>query len=71
MNQLPYLLPWVRVLLLIRSITSTTWGHEAWPEVKPVLRRGLDGEPADLDQPAGLHGSRYFCLATIWSLILS
>jgi hypothetical protein len=38
---LPYLLPWVRVLLLIRSITSTTWGHEAWPEVKPVLRRAL------------------------------
>jgi hypothetical protein len=27
------------VLLLIRSITSTTWGYEAWPEVKPVLRR--------------------------------
>ena len=39
---LPYLLPWVRVLLLIRSITSTTWGHEAWPEVKPVLRRALE-----------------------------
>jgi len=41
-NRLPYLLPWVRVLLLIRSITSTTWGHEAWPEVKPVLRRVLE-----------------------------
>ena len=41
MNRSPYLLPWVRVLLLIRSITSTTWGHEAWPEVKPVLRRAL------------------------------
>ena len=27
----PFLLPWVRVLLLIRSITSTTWGHAAWP----------------------------------------
>jgi len=38
----PYLLPWVRVLLLIRSITSTTWGHEAWPEVKPLLRRTLE-----------------------------
>jgi hypothetical protein len=35
-------LPWVRVLLLIRSITSATWGHEAWPEVKPVLRRALE-----------------------------
>ena len=42
MKPLPYLLPWVRVLLLIRSITSTTWGHEAWPEVKPVLRRALE-----------------------------
>ena len=39
MSHVPYLLPWVRVLLLIRSITSTTWGHEAWPEVKPLLRR--------------------------------
>ena len=38
----PFLLPWVRVLLLIRSITSTTWGHEAWPQVKPVLRRALE-----------------------------
>ena len=38
----PYLLLWVRVLLLIRSITSTTRGHEAWPEVKPVLRRALE-----------------------------
>jgi len=38
----PFLLPWVRVLLLIRSITSTTSGHEAWPEVKPVLRRALE-----------------------------
>ena len=42
MTRLPYLLPWVRVLLLIRSITSTTCGHEAWPEVKPVLRRALE-----------------------------
>ena len=42
MKPLPYLLPWVRVLLLIRSITSTTWGHEAWPEVKPALRRALE-----------------------------
>jgi hypothetical protein len=29
--------PGVRVLLWIRSITSTTWGHEASPEVKPAL----------------------------------
>ena len=32
----------IRVLLLIRSITSTTWGYEAWPHVKPVLRRALE-----------------------------
>ena len=38
----PFLLPWARVLLLIRSITSTTWGHEAWPKVKPVLGRALE-----------------------------
>jgi hypothetical protein len=25
-------------MLLIRSITSNTWGHEAWPQAKPVLR---------------------------------
>jgi len=30
------------VLLLIRSITSTTWGREAWREVKPLLRRALE-----------------------------
>ena len=42
MNQPPYLLPWVRVLLSIRSITSTTRGHELWLEVKPLLRRALE-----------------------------
>jgi hypothetical protein len=47
----PYLLPWVRVLLLIRSITSTTWGHEAWPEVKPVLRRALEPLPPPCGSP--------------------
>ena len=57
----PFLLPWVRVLLLIRSISSTTWGREAWPEVKPVLRRPL--EKRRLDRAGGLvelnaHGRR-------------
>jgi hypothetical protein len=42
MNQLPYLLPWVRVLLLIHSIRLTTSGHEAWPQIKPILRRALE-----------------------------
>jgi hypothetical protein len=32
----------VRVLLLIRDIRSTTWGHEAWPHVKPLLRQALE-----------------------------
>jgi len=45
MRPLPYLLPWVRVLLLIRSITSTTWGHEAWPEAKPVIVGGEANAP--------------------------
>jgi hypothetical protein len=38
-NRPPYLLPWVRVLFLIRSITSTTWGQEMWLLVKSLLRR--------------------------------
>jgi hypothetical protein len=38
----PFLLPWVGVLLLIRDIRSTTWGHERWPLVKPLLRRTLE-----------------------------
>jgi hypothetical protein len=42
MKPLPYLLRWIRVLLLIRSITSTTCGHEAWPQVRPLLRRALE-----------------------------
>ena len=40
MTRVPYFLPRVRVLLLIRSITSTTSGHE-WSLVKPRLRRAL------------------------------
>ena len=31
MSQLPYLLPWVRVALLIRSILSTPFDETAWP----------------------------------------
>jgi hypothetical protein len=42
MNQPPYLLPWVRVLLLIHSIRSNTSDHEAWPQIKPILRRSLE-----------------------------
>ena len=38
----PFLLPWVRVLLLIRSITSTTWDDTTGPLVQPLLRRALE-----------------------------
>jgi hypothetical protein len=34
MNQLPYLLPWIRVALLIRSIRTTTFDEATWPTVK-------------------------------------
>ena len=40
-------LPWVRVLLLIRSIISTIWGHETWPLVKPVAPARPGDAPAD------------------------
>ena len=41
MNQLPYLLPWVRVALLIRSIRTTTFDETTWPTAKTVLARAL------------------------------
>jgi hypothetical protein len=42
MNQLPFLLPWVRVLLLIRSITSTDWDDKTGRLVQPLLRRAME-----------------------------
>jgi hypothetical protein len=46
-NQLPYLLPWVRVALLIRSIRTTTFDEATWPTAKTVLARALAmAEPA-------------------------
>ena len=42
MNHLPYLLPWVRVLLLIRYITSTEWDDTTGRLVQPLLRRALE-----------------------------
>jgi len=35
-SQLPYLLPWVRVSLLIRSIRATTFDEETWPTAKTL-----------------------------------
>jgi hypothetical protein len=42
MTQRPYLLPWVRVLFLIRSITSTDWDDTTGRLVQPLLRRALE-----------------------------
>ena len=54
MTRLPYLLPWVRVLLLIRSITSTTWGHG--PRGMAGGEAGAPARPGDApsDRPGGL-----------------
>ena len=37
MNQLPYLLPWLRVELLLRSILKTRWDDTTWPTVRRQL----------------------------------
>jgi hypothetical protein len=42
MRYLPYLLPWVRLLILIRSITSTEWDETAGRLVQPILRQALE-----------------------------
>jgi hypothetical protein len=39
---LPYLLPWVRILFLIRSITSTDWDETTGRIAQPVLGRALE-----------------------------
>jgi hypothetical protein len=39
---LPYLLPYVRVLFLIHSITSTGWDEATGRLVQPLLRRALE-----------------------------
>ena len=41
MHQLPYLLPWVRVALLISSIRATTFDEATWPTAKTLLARAL------------------------------
>jgi len=40
--RLPFLLPWVRVHPLIRSIRAKTWNDATWPTVKVMLGRALD-----------------------------
>jgi len=39
---LPFLLPWVRLALLIQTIRATTWDDAIWPTVKVTLARALD-----------------------------
>ena len=41
-TRLPYLLPWVKVNVLIRSITGRVWPEEEWKIIKPHLRRALE-----------------------------
>jgi hypothetical protein len=41
-RHLPFLFPWLRVNLLIRSITSRTWDERAWPL---EIRRDLAWAP--------------------------
>jgi hypothetical protein len=41
-TRLPFLLPWVKVNLLIRSITSHVWDDRTWPIAKAHLGRALE-----------------------------
>jgi hypothetical protein len=41
-NRLPYLLPWVKVNLLIHSITGRIWPEDQWSIIKPQLRCALE-----------------------------
>ena len=38
----PFLLPFVRLELLIRSIRTPQWDSETWPAAKAELRRALE-----------------------------
>jgi hypothetical protein len=40
--RLPFLLPWLKVNLLIRSITRQTWPDNEWRILRPRLRRALE-----------------------------
>ena len=41
-HRLSYLLPWVKVNLLICSITGRIWPEDQWRIIKPQLRRALE-----------------------------
>jgi hypothetical protein len=42
MPTLPFFLPWLRVNLLIRSITSCVWDERTWPLAKAHLGLALE-----------------------------
>lgn len=41
-KSLPFLFPWLKVHLLIRSISQHSWPDEQWRIIKPQLRRALE-----------------------------
>jgi hypothetical protein len=41
MNRLPFLQPWLRIELLLRSILTTRWDDATWPTVRQQLPRVL------------------------------
>jgi hypothetical protein len=42
MRRLPYLLPWVRIELLLRSMLEVRWNGDTWPIIRVHLRRSLE-----------------------------
>jgi hypothetical protein len=38
---LPFLLPWPRLMLLIRRLLTSQWDEASWPIAKAELRRAL------------------------------
>jgi len=57
LKPLPFFLPWLRVNLLIRTITGRVWDERAWPLAKAHLgrafeiRRDLARAPVELTPP--------------------
>ena len=41
MSRLPYVLPWLRVELLLRSILTTRWDAATWTIIRPEIPRLL------------------------------
>ena len=41
-SRLPFLLPWLRVNLLIRSIAERAWDERVWPIAKADLGRAFE-----------------------------